>query len=104
MAGGLETGGTVGTGRGTGTKSNLTERLDLGRVGGIDNGWTGVRCSGEGRGSDDDGDNKDWVSSVEIKEMESIFTLSPAENPLHYCWNHHHCYHHHHWYYHHQNL
>ena len=85
---GLGTGGTGGTG--TGTKSNLSERLDLGRVGGTDIGRTGVQSSGEGRGIVDDADNRDWVSRVEIEEMESTFTLPPPENPLHYCLNHHH--------------
>ena len=81
---------TGGTGTGTGTKSNLTEHLDLRRVGGTDSGWTGVRSSGEGRGIVDDADKTDWVSRVKIEEMESTFTLPPPENPLHYCLNHHH--------------
>ena len=85
----MGTGATGGTG-GTGTKSNLTERLDLGQGGGTDSGRTGVRSSGEGRGNVDDADNTDWVSRVEIEEMESTFTLPPPENPLHYCLNHHH--------------
>ena len=84
----MGTGGTGGTG--TGTKSNLLERLDLGRVGGTDIGRTGVRSSGEGRGMGDDAGNVEWISKLEIEEMESTFTLPPSENPLHYCLNHHH--------------
>ena len=68
----------------------MSEGLDLGRVGGTDIGRTGVRLSGEGRGMVDDADNLEWVSMVEIEEMESTFTLPPPENPLHYCLNHHH--------------
>ena len=89
--GGLRIGGIGGTGgTGTGTKLNLVERLDLGQAGGTDIRRTGVRLSGEGRGSVDDVDNTNWVSSVEIEEMESTFTLPPPENPLHYCLNYHH--------------
>ena len=55
----------------------MAERLDLGRVGGTDIGRTGVRSSGEGHGIIDDADNTDRVFSVEIEEMESMFTLPP---------------------------
>ena len=100
----MATGETGGIGTGTGTKLNLTERLDLWREGGTDSGWIGVRSVGDGRGINDDADNNGCDSSVEIEEMDSIFTLPPPENPFHHCLKLHHYDHHHHHYHHHQKL
>ena len=101
--------GTGVIGIGVGSKSKVTERLDLGRVFGTDKGWNGERrtrqdlrihLDDEGLSFDDEVDNKESCSKVEIEEMDrSFFTLPPPENPHRYLYsfpkNHHYYYHHH---------
>ena len=91
---GVVTGGTGETETGLGTKSKVTERLDLGRVGGTDKGWTvGCRTHRDfrihldevGLSLDDKVDNEEGFSKVEIEKMDRIFfILPPPENPYHY--------------------
>ena len=90
---------------GTGSKLKATVCLDRRRLFGTDNGWTvGRRTRRDCRihldegGLDDEIDNEEGCSKVELEEMESMFTLPPPENPRHYRYLpkiHHH--HHHHY-------
>ena len=72
----MGTGATDGTG-GTGTKSNLTEHLDLGQVGGTDIGRTGVRSSGEGRGIVDDADHGLGFQCGDQRDGKYVYSSSP---------------------------
>ena len=110
-AGGVATGGTGGTEIRLGSKLKETERLDLGRVAGMDKGWTvkrqirwdfRIHLDEVGLSLVDEVDIKEGVSKVNIEEIDrSFFTLPPPENPQHYLYHHHHHHYHTREYYHH---
>ena len=88
---GVATGGTGAIGTGVGSKSKATERLNLRRVFGTDKVWTvgrrtrrefRIHLNDEGLSLDDEVDNEEGFSKVEIEEMDRrFFTLPPPENP-----------------------
>ena len=89
----------------------MTERLDLGQVFGMDKACTfefqtrldfRTHLDDEGRTVlDDELDNEEECSRMEIEEMDtSFFTLPPPENPYCHLYSfpkNHHYYHHHHY-------
>ena len=96
----MAVGVTSGTGTGVagvGSKLKVTERLDRGYVSGTDS-----ICTLDFRTLlNDEVDNEEGCSRVEIKEIDKrFFTLPPPENPHHYLYsfpkNHHQ--HQHHYY------